>query len=168
MNGGVRGASSNVRDGATRGISPVVGVVVLIALTVCLATVIAVGVGAWSLEAGGPTAAFDLSVDGEQSTVAVEHVSGDPVDVGQLSVVITVNDEELADQPPVPFVGADGFVGTPNGPFNSATDQEWRAGERASVTVAEENDPGIEGGDSVTVTLTVDGDRVAILETTAS
>lgn len=150
-----------------RAISPVVGVITLVGLTVCLVAVIAIGVGAWSLEPSAPTAVFDLTVDGEQSTVAIEHVGGESVDVTKLSVTIAVNGDELAEQPPVPFVGASGFDGAPGGPFNSATDAEWRAGERASVVVAGTNDPGIESGDSVTVTLVVDGRRLATLEETA-
>ncbi|SIR66205.1 type IV pilin [Natronorubrum thiooxidans] len=152
---------------AGRGISPVVGLVALLVLTVGLVAVVAVGVGALSLEAGAPTAAFDLTVDSEASAITVEHIGGDPIDVTKLSMTVAIDDEELTKQPPVPFVGASGFDGTPTGPFNSATDPEWRAGERGTVVVADTNEPPIETGDSVTVTLAVDGTRVATLETTA-
>lgn len=160
--------STTARESGTRGVSPVVGAVALLALTVCLAVVLAVGVGALSLESGGPTASFELSVDGERSAVTIEHVAGDSVDVEALSVTIVVDGEELTAQPPVPFVGASGFDGAPEGPFNAATDPEWRTGERAGVIVADTNDPEIETGDSVTVTLAVDGNRVAALESTAT
>lgn len=155
-------------DRGRRAVSPLVGVLVLVALTVVLATVVAVGASTWSLEAGGPTAAFDLTVDGESSTVSVDHVAGDSLDVDELSVTIAVNGEALVRQPPVPFAGAPGFDGAPDGPFNSATDGEWRTGERASLTVAGTNDPGIESGDTVTVTLSVGGTRVSTLEATAA
>ncbi|ELY45136.1 type IV pilin [Natronorubrum sulfidifaciens] len=153
--------------GASRGLSPLVGLVALLALTVALAAVVAVGVGALSLEAGAPTTAFDLAVDGETSTITIEHVGGEPIDVTALSMTVAVDDEDLTNQPPVPFVGATGFDGTPTGPFNAATDSEWRAGERATVVVADTNDPHIETGDVVTVTLTVDDARIAVLEATA-
>ncbi|WP_227014808.1 type IV pilin [Natronorubrum aibiense] len=156
------------QPGADRGISPVVGIVALLVLTVRLAAVVAVGVGALSLETGAPTAAFELTVDGETAAVTVEHLGGDSIDVTELSVIVAVDDEELTNQPPVPFVGSSGFDGAPTGPFNAATDSEWRAGERATVVVADTNEPTIDTGDAVTVTLVVDDARVAVLEETAN
>ncbi|ELY41215.1 type IV pilin [Natronorubrum tibetense] len=166
-------ASKGSADGTTfgfgtRAVSRLVGVLALLAITVLLATMVAVGASTWSLEAGGPTAAFDLTVDGEESTIAIDHIEGDEIDVAELSIRITVDGEELTDQPPVPFVGADGFDGSPTGPFNAESDSEWRTGERASVTVAETNDPTVESGDTVGVTLVVNGTRIATLETTAT
>ncbi|WP_436345639.1 type IV pilin [Natronorubrum sp. FCH18a] len=151
-----------------RAVSRLVGVLALLAVTVLLATIVAVGASTWSLESGGPTAAFDLAVDGEEARVVLDHLEGDAIDVTELSMRITVNGGELANQPPVPFVGAEGFDGSPTGPFNSKSDSEWRTGERAGVTVADTNDPTIESGDAVAVTLVVDGSRVATLETTAT
>ncbi|MFA9425618.1 type IV pilin [Natronorubrum sp. A-ect3] len=167
MSGGPSTETPAVHSRSHRGISPVVGLVVLLALTVALAAVVAVGVGAISLESSGPTAAFDLAVDGEPSRITIEHVGGDPINVSELSVTITVDEQELIEQPPVPFVGASGFDGTPTGPFNSATDPEWRAGERGSFVIADTNDPTIDPGDTVTVTLAVDDTRIAVLEATA-
>ncbi|ELY48492.1 type IV pilin [Natronorubrum bangense] len=168
MSGGPSTETPAVYSRSHRGISPVVGLVVLLALTVALAAVVAVGVGAISLESSGPTAAFDLAVDGDPSRITIEHVGGDPINVSELSVTITVDEQELIEQPPVPFVGASGFDGTPTGPFNSATDPEWRAGERGSLVVADTNKPTIETGDAVTVTLAVDDTRIAVLEATAT
>ncbi|MXV61358.1 type IV pilin [Natronorubrum sp. JWXQ-INN-674] len=147
--------------------SPVVGVLVLIVLTVLLVTIVAVGASTLTLESGGPTAAFDLTADSGTSEITIEHVAGDRIDVEELSVTVAVNDDPLAAQPPVPFVGATGFDGAPRGAFNAEADPEWRVGEQVGFTVAETNDPGIDAGDSVTVTLAVDGYRVAALETTA-
>ncbi|MFC6764491.1 type IV pilin [Natrinema soli] len=152
---------------SNRGISPVVGVLALVALIVCLAAVVAAGVGAWSLESPGPTASFELEADGGMSSIAVEHVAGDAIDVEALSVTIAVDGTELDAQPPIPFVGATGFDGAPDGPFNAKSDSTWTAGERAGVSIAN-NSPTLAAGDSVTVTLTVDGRRVATLETTAT
>ncbi|MGQ3411483.1 type IV pilin [Natrinema sp. LN54] len=164
-----RQATSNTTtDGETRAISPIIGVLLLVALTVCLAAVIAVGVGAWTLESPGSTATFELSADGDQSSISIEHVAGDAVDVEALSVTVAVNGTELAEQPPVPYAGASGFNGTPEGPFNSGADSEWTVGERASLSVADTNSPPLARGDSVTVTLAIDGRRVATLEATAT
>lgn len=162
-----RGTQTAVsRDG--RAISPVVGIVLLLALTIALGTVVAVGVGAWSLESSGPTAAFELSVDGDRSTVEIEHVAGESINVESLSVTIAVNGRDLSAQPPVPFVGASGFDGAPDGPFNSRADSDWTAGERAGVSIADTNTPTLGPDDSVTVTLAVNGRRITDLETTAT
>ena len=150
-----------------RAISPVVGVLVLVVLTVVLATIVAASASTLSLESGGPTATFDLAVDGERSAITIDHAGGDRIDVSELSVTVAVDGEPLADQPPVPFVGASGFDGAPTGPFNAEADSEWRTGERATVVVAGTNTPSIKAGDTVTVTLAVDGTRVATVETTA-
>lgn len=150
-----------------RAVARLVGVLALIALTVVLAAIVAVGASTLSLEPGGPTAAFELSANSDASSIAIDHVGGDAIDVETLAVTIAVDGEELDEQPPVPFVGANGFDGTPDGPFNAASGSEWRAGERAGLVVAGTNDPAIESGHSVTVTLVVDGTRVATLETTA-
>lgn len=142
----------------------------LVAIVVVLAAVVAAGVGAWSLPAPasgpGPDAAFSLAVDGD-GTVAIDHVAGDPIDVERLTITVAVEGEELAHQPPVPFVGATGFDDAPTGPFNEATEPRWTTGERATFTVAGTNEPTIGDGDEVTVTLAVEGQTVATLEATA-
>lgn len=150
-----------------RAVSPILGVVLLLALTVCLATVVAVGIGGLSLQSADPNAAFELSVDGGRSSIMIEHVTGDAIDVETLSVTIAINETELTAQPPIPFVGASGFRGTPDGPFNARTESEWDPGEQAGVSVADTNTPTLATGDSVTVTLAVDGRRIAELESTA-
>ncbi|MEY7848986.1 type IV pilin N-terminal domain-containing protein [Natrarchaeobius sp. A-rgal3] len=156
--------------GSGRALSPLVGVVILIAITVCLAGVVAVGAATWSLESTGPNAAFDLSVDAdaEDVEIAIDHVAGDSIDVRELSVEIAVDGDDLAEQPPVPAAGASGFNGTPTGPFNEKADPEWRSGERASIFVAETNDPVPTAGDVVTVRLAVDDRRIASLEAVAA
>ncbi|QLG49497.1 type IV pilin [Natrinema halophilum] len=156
------------RANETRGVSHVVGVLVLVALTVCLAVVIAVGLDAWSLASSDPTAAFQLSVDANRSAIVIEHVAGDPIDVERLSMTISVNNTALTRQPPVPFVGATGFDGAPDGPFNAKADSEWTAGEHAGVSIAKTNSPELTAGDSVTVSLVVDDRQLAKLETTAT
>ncbi|SER25278.1 type IV pilin N-terminal domain-containing protein [Natrinema salaciae] len=157
----------NTRLQEARAISSIVGVLVLLVLTVCLTTVVAIALGTWSLGAPQPTARFELAADSADSSITIEHTAGDAIDVETLSVTITVNGTPLSDQPPVPFVGASGFEGTPDGPFNARADPKWTAGEQAGVSVAETNTPALAAGDAVSVTLAVDGQRVAELETTA-
>ncbi|WP_255193529.1 type IV pilin N-terminal domain-containing protein [Natronobeatus ordinarius] len=155
-----------LEDGC-RGVGPLVGVVLLVAITVCLVAVVAAVVGAWSLEPAGSTAAFALDVDADRNAVTIEHVAGDPVDVAALTVWVEVNGEPLADQPPVPFVGAEGFYGTPEGPFNAEAEPRWIAGERATFRIAETNAPTVEAGDEVVIRLAVDGRTIAELSATA-
>lgn len=151
-----------------RAIGPGIGVLLLLAITVCLAGVLAAGVASMSPDPAPPTAAFELEVDGDEGEIVIEHVAGETVDVRELSVAVRIDDESLSSQPPVPFVGADGFDGAPSGAFNAEASPRWRSGERVAVTVAETNDPVLESGDTVTVTLGTDGKPVATLETTAS
>nr|WP_254765895.1 type IV pilin [Salinilacihabitans rarus] len=153
-------------EGHPRAVAPLVGVVALIAVVVLLAAVVAVGVGSLPVASAPATAAFDLSVDAERSVV-LDHVAGDPVDVETLSVTVTVDGDPLAHQPPVPFVGAEGFDGAPGGPFNAAANSTWTAGERASLRLAATNEPDIAAGDTVAVTLATEEGPLARLEATA-
>ncbi|ELY53617.1 type IV pilin N-terminal domain-containing protein [Natronolimnohabitans innermongolicus] len=153
-----------------RAISPVIGAIALLAIVVATAATVAVGLGyvGDSLVDPGPNAAFDLEADADRSTLAIEHVAGDDIDVESLAVYIAVDGERLEHQPPVPFVGAEGFNGTPSGAFNPETDSEWRVGETVRLQVAENNDPEIRAGETVSVTLAVDDSVVAELEETAN
>ncbi len=114
-----------------------------------------------------PTAAFTLSADADDDRIAVTHRAGDAVDVTDLDVHVTVDDEPLDRQPPVPFFSGLGFHSGPTGPFNPAGGTTWRPGETASFRVATTNDPTVDPGDDVTVRLSVRGSTVATLTTTA-
>jgi flagellin-like protein len=72
-------------SGGTRAVSPVIGVILMVAITVILAAVIAtfvLGIGD-STEAT-PTAQFGFDYDG--STVTVTHEGGDTIDSARLSI----------------------------------------------------------------------------------
>ncbi|WP_254839948.1 type IV pilin [Natronomonas marina] len=144
---------------------PVVGVVLLVALTV----VTAAGVGAL-LSATPPdgttVAAFDCTA-APDGTVTVTHRGGGAVDPERLRVRISVGGRRLAEQPPVPFFSATGFHSGPTGPFNSAYSGSWTAGETASLRVASTNAPAIRAGASVEIRMYVGDRRIAVLETTA-
>ena len=129
---------------------------------------ITVGLSTWSVDSP-TTAAFELSAEGERDEIIIEHVAGDSIDIRDLSVTITIDGTELEYQPSVPFVGNHGFDGTPDGPFNAEADPQWHAGERAGLTIATNvNDPDLEAGDTVTVTLAVDGQLLTELEAEAT
>ena len=143
--------------------APVAGVL-LIAITVVLAG----GVAAAALD--GPSATVPpsavLSLSATDDRIAIDHRGGDPIDVSAVTVRVSVDGEPLDRQPPLPFFSAAGFRPGPTGAFNSAGDDTLRVGERATFRVAETNDPTLEPGRRVTVTITADGGPVASLETT--
>lgn len=149
---------------ADRATSPVVGVVLLTALTVVAATAVGAAVVVDPPEPA-PTAAVALEADAS-GEVRVTHNGGDPLGPDSLRVRVRVDGDPLAEQPPVPFFSARGFESGPTGPFNSATGGEWRAGETASFRVAATNDPQLRPGATVALRLYVDDQRVARLETT--
>lgn len=148
-----------------RGYTPVAVVLVL------AITVVAAGSVLYALPStpGEPppnrAVAMDASNDG---SVTLTLVSGPDVDVRDLDVTVTVDGEQLARQPPVPFFSATGFVSGPTGPFNTAADPAWTVGESASFRVGSTNDPAVAAGDDIEVTLYVDGSVVAGAETTVA
>jgi hypothetical protein len=150
---------------SARGVSPVIGVVLLVGVT----AVGAVAVGAvLTVERPDPpaVAAFDASADPD-GTIRLTHRGGEVIDPAALGIRIRVDGRPLEHQPPVPFFAADGFEPGPTGAFNSATTTRWRAGETATLRVADTNAPRLRAGTTVEIRLFVDGTEVAHLETEA-
>ena len=144
-----------------RGLAPLAGVV-LVLVTFCLAATVSGAVlasGHGVSDGLSPRVSLSLAVDGD--SLAVTHRGGDALDVTALRLVVTVDGESLAYQPPVPFFSVRGFRSGPTGPFNSAANPRWTAGETASVRVAGTNQPALEAGETVTVRVYVDGALVA-------
>ena len=153
-----------------RGLSPVVGTLLLTAVTVVIAAILAATVGTAALggpvDGGGATdfTTFDVEAhaDGE---VTLTHEGGDPVDVRDVTLTVSIDGTELAAQPPVPFFSTDGFEPGPTGPFNSASDPKWVAGGTASFTISPSNRPTPEPGDELTVTINSDGRQLGRVST---
>ena len=84
-------------DSDDRGVSPVIGVILMVAITVILAAVI----GAFVLELGSsvateqPQASFDFEFNG--SNVTVTHQSGSEIDNSSISVVLDKSDYNWSD-----------------------------------------------------------------------
>lgn len=150
-----------------RSVSPLVGVVLMVAITVVLATTVGAGLTAMSAPEPAPRAQLSASADAGTDRVTVTHHGGDSLDVEALSVQIVVDGEPLASQPPVPFFAAEGFESGPTGPFNSATDGAWSAGQTAGLRLAGTNAPLLTPGDTVEITITREDATVAVLETVA-
>ena len=84
-------------DSDDRGVSPVIGVILMVAITVILAAVI----GAFVLELGSsvateqPQASFDFEFNG--SNVTVTHQGGSEIDNSSISVVLDESDYNWSD-----------------------------------------------------------------------
>lgn len=77
-----------------RGVSPVIGVVLMVAITVLLAATAAsffLDVGQANTERGMPTIAFDHSyaVDGGSQELKISHASGQPVHRDRIRVIVS-------------------------------------------------------------------------------
>jgi FlaG/FlaF family flagellin (archaellin) len=133
-------------------LTPVVGVVTMLAVTVVLASV----AGAALIDDAAPSdpaPTVALSLSASTDRVSITHRGGEALDVSQLRVRVTVNGTRLAQQPPVPFFAATGFEPGPTGPFNAAADPTWTAGETATFAVAGTNRPTI--GPDATLSVTI-------------
>ena len=152
-----------------RGSTPVVGVVVLLAVGIALGGVVAAGAEAVATAtgtdlgdegaAGSTPIAVSLELDGD--TISVTHEAGPDLRVSRVRLVVAVDGTPLDHQPPVPFFAARGFRAGPTGPFNVASDGVWTAGETGSIRVASTNHPEPEPGRTVSVTIYVGDERVA-------
>jgi flagellin-like protein len=145
-----------------RAVSPVIGVVLIVAVTVVLAAVVgafAVGVSGQTNDA--PQAAITAERTGNELTLT--HHSGDPLDVNELTVRIFVDGEPLEKQPDVPATaGMEGFNGIPSGAFHASKNNTWTAGETTSLTIASTtNSPQPSAGSQVTVKIYSEGKAVA-------
>lgn len=138
-----------------RAVSSVVGVALLIGLTVVFSMTL-LGLVDTDRPAPTPTASLSVSADATADRIAISHEAGDELDVSELKLYITVDGKALQHQPPVPFFAADGFVSGPEGPFNTASPDSFRAGMTGTLVLATTNDPRIEPGDTVTVQVSTD------------
>lgn len=149
-----------------RGVSSVVAVALLLAVTVVAGAAVGTVVSTDTAERV-PVARLSLSVDASADRIALTHEGGETLSVENLELSVRVGGELLAHQPPIPFFAATGFESGPTGPFNSAADANWSAGEQGSVRLAATNGPSIDPGDRVSVTVRTVAGTVARLETTA-
>lgn len=154
-----------MRRVSDRAVSPVVAIVVLLLITLVLAGTL--GVTVLNVSPSEPTrATFTLSADSTTQTITVTHRGGAALDPSSLRLRITVGGDPIAHQPPVPFFAAEGFMGGPSGPFNSAYEGEWVAGQSASVRLASTNTR-FRSGSELSIRLYADDQLLAQLETRA-
>lgn len=150
----------------TRAVSPVVGTILLVGVTLVLALSVGATLTIQTPDTT-PSAALSLAVESENDRIALTHEGGETLDVSALNLTVSVDGTELDHQPPVPFFAADGFQAGPTGPFNSRSSNRWRAGERAGLRLASTNDPPLTDGSEVTVRLATGGAVIYEQTTTA-
>lgn len=100
MNLGQHNPRSRVTEGGTdRAVSPVIGVILMVAITVILAAVIGVFVLGLGEELGDPAPSTSIDIDGpvignaaDLSDVTISHASGDSVEYDDVDVLIRDGD----------------------------------------------------------------------------
>jgi len=110
-----------------RAVSPVIGVILMVAITVILAAVIGtfvLGLGD-QVQSTTPQASFGFETSSGQAEVTITHETGDSIDAANLKVSATDNFDD----------SAGGFTGESSATWNefSGTDTEVSAG--SSVTI---------------------------------
>lgn len=155
----------------SRAASTVLGALLLTAATLVLAAVAGVAVVESSPPAHAPepvVLSANVLVDDDGTVVVVlVHEGGPDLDVHEIDVRISVGEDRLDRQPPVPFYSAPGYASFPSGPFNPVADPGWEVGERASLTITGENATPIVEGASVRIEIYREGLRIATVETVA-
>jgi hypothetical protein len=145
-----------------RGVTPVVAIVVLVGVTVlgvAGVTTVVVSLDDRAATAASPTLA--VSADADRQAITVSHRGGASFHLENATVRTFVDGEPLAHQPPVPYFAAEGFRGTPTGPFNSGGESLFEPGETGTIQLATTNSPLFDSGDRVTVTVARNGRTVA-------
>lgn len=103
----VNGITSRV-DSSDRAVSPVIGVILMVAITVILAAV----VGTFVLDMGAtvgdtaPRASLSVTADASNDVVNVSHQGGDPLNSGDTRVTISNDSESVTYEP----AGSDTFI----------------------------------------------------------
>lgn len=139
---------------------------VAVVLLVGLCVLLAAGVGAALTSPDLQSEPRFVTIEGESTadgTILLEHTGGAALDVRRLDIAVTVDDEPLRYQPPVPFFSTRGFYSGPTGPFNSAADPAWTAGELAGFSIAGTNDPPLVPGSEVVVKFSIGEQPVAVV-----
>ena len=142
-----------------RAVSPVIGVILMVAITVILAAVIGtfvLGLGDRVSQAS-PNANFGFdygATAGNADTVEITHDGGDGVEYKQ--VTVTVDGADAWD--------SDGFKTDFTGPDSDDTAWQSKITAGNKLTIEESSNTAIEDGDSVKVIWSADGsDKTAII-----
>jgi flagellin-like protein len=143
------------------GISPVIGIILIIAITLVLSVVVFATVNAYEVKE--PVFANieieSVNISNQQEVVLV-HKGGDSIDISDISIMISVNGETLKNNlknlpvtgTPYGFSHALGgvFWGTPG---NQSHDNIWDPGDKGGFNIATSNNTVLNSGDQLKVTI---------------
>jgi len=117
-----------------RAVSPVIGVILMVAITVILAAVIGtfvLGLGD-QLQATSPQASFGFDTSSDQSEVTITHESGDTIGASNVKISATDN-----------FTEPDGaFTNQPSATWNEFTGAGSDVSAGSSVTIVHDDSDG--------------------------
>jgi flagellin-like protein len=171
-----------IASDSTRGVSSVVGVILVVALVVILAGVVgtyALGF-ADDLRDPGPNVAESegaLVADGDDQYVRLTHVAGDPVEVSEIEIIVDATDacrnrSRIVNLPTdtlgsANYEGADIFddYSPEDGQLEESADGTWTAGEKIQFRLAS-GECGIAPGETIHVRIVHVPSNTIIVETT--
>ena len=133
-----------------RAVSPVIGVILMVAITVILAAVIAAFVFGYGAIDAAPQAGLQITHAKNLGTVTMMHVGGDALDNSKLTWIESVNLGVTWTSPAV-------FTGNATGQWtvgniNTYTPTTGKTGETLQVKIIHTPSNSIVGGGSITVT----------------
>ena len=142
------------------GISPVIGIILIIAITMVLSVVVFATVIAYEVKEPVFAIIKIESVNLSNQEVVLIHKGGDSIDVSDISIMISVNGEMLNNNlknlpvtgTPYGFSHALGgvFWGTPG---NQSHDNIWDPGDKGEFNIAKSNNTILNSGDQLEVTI---------------
>ena len=150
----------------SRAVAPVFATILLVAIVTVTAGVVSVMAVEFtstiSEETTAVPGAIGASVELEATgqTLQFTNTGTETLDIDEVALKISVSDQPLAFQPTIPYFSTTGFEPGPSGPFNSASNMTWEPGQKATITVANTNEPVPTVGDSVTVEVWYEGEYV--------
>ncbi|MCD4845888.1 MAG: type IV pilin N-terminal domain-containing protein [Methanosarcinales archaeon] len=141
-------------------VSPVIGVILLIAITVASSGAAFVLLNSYELEKPVITLIDIENIDlSNHQEVILVHKGGDPIDITQINILISINDEMLDHNLiNLPVIGGiTGFYGALGGvfwgsPSNQSHDNIWGPGEYGNFKIASSNAV-LKTGDQIKVTI---------------
>jgi flagellin-like protein len=151
-------------DSSDRGVSPVIGVILMVAITVILATVIGAIVLDFGNNAGETAPSASLSVEADSpNEVTIEHTGGDSLSLDQTRIQLTKESDGSTRE----FSGGSANFGV--GDIGTLeTDGSAQSGDLSTLGSGSEDSFTIASGDQVTVTVIDTDSQRQIYKTTVS
>ena len=160
--------------GQGRGVSPVIGVILMVAITVVLAAVI----GAYVLDFGQtvsdgtPPASLAVAANANENNVTLDHVGGDALDAAELRIVVEKTNASGTESATYRATAASSVLAVgreAHVTMGTATDGvDWPAGGSLEYTNADDEFGNLATGDRVTVTIIDTSGQRVVYETTVT